>query len=113
MALSWAAKKETLPGGAPLLKGSDVPKGQSTIKVKVKAVREAPKNFQSPVILDIEELHGKAAMALNKTSCQALSDKYGDDLEKLVGKTLTFYVNMTNNPKTGKLTRSLTAVEPE
>lgn len=113
MTISWTAKKESLPGGAPLLKGSDVPKGAATIKVKVKAVREAPKSFSSPIILDIDELHGKSAMALNKTSCQALADKFGDDLEKLVGKSLTFYVVLQNNPKTGKMARSLTAIEPE
>lgn len=113
MSLSWNDKKASLPGGAPLLKGSDVPKNQQSIKIKVKAVREAPKNFQSPIILDIGEQFGKSAIALNKTSCQALADKYGDDLEKLAGKTLVFYVALQNNPKTGKMTRSLTAVEPE
>jgi hypothetical protein len=112
MALSWNDKKATLPGGAPLLKGSDVPKNVNSIKVKVTAVREAPKNFQSPIIIDIQEMYGKSAMALNKTSCQALADRYDDDLEKLVGKTVQFWIALQNNPKSGKLTRSLTAVEP-
>ena len=113
MTLSWNAKKESLPGGAPLLKGSDIPKGTTSIKVKVKAVREAPKNFSSPIIMDIEPLYEKSALALNKTSCQALADRYGDDLEGLVGKTIKLWIGMQNNPKTGKLGRSLTAVEPE
>lgn len=100
-------------GAPPLLKGSDLPKGAQSIKVKILAARIAPKNFNSPVVLDIEEQYGKSSIALNKTSARALAEKLGDDCEKWAGKTITLYVTMQNNPKTGKLTRSLTAVEPE
>lgn len=113
MTISWAKTRANLPGGAPLLKGSDVPKGTRSIKIKVTGVRTPPKGFGSPIILDIEEQFGKSAVGVNKTSCDYLAEKHGDDLEKLVGKTITLYVNMVNNPKTHKLVRSLSAVEPE
>jgi hypothetical protein len=124
MALSWSARKAKLPGGAPLLKGSDLPKSTSFIKVKIKAVRETPDGFGSPFVIDINNVttiekdsNGdfvvKSAVALNRSSCNWLADKYGDDFDDLVGKTIVLYVVQVTNPKTKKLVRSLTAVEPE
>lgn len=105
--ISARAAVEKAGGGEPLLHGSDVPKKQSQVQIQVTGVREAPEGFNSPIILDIKEVFGKKAWAVNKTNVKALAEQYGDDLEKLVGKKVMLTVAMVNNPKTNELTRSL------
>lgn len=111
MTLSASELLEKAGGGAPLLHGSDLPRGQTKVVIKVTGVREAPDGFNSPLILDIEEVYEKEAWAVNKTNLKAIAEKYGDDVEKLVGKRIPLHVALVNNPKTKKMTRSL-FVEP-
>lgn len=93
--------------GGALLHGSDVPKGTKAFKVTCTGVREAPPNFNAAIILDIKEVFGCNAMAINKTNLLALVEKFGDDLDKVKGKTFSVDVVSTNNPSTKKLTRGL------
>ena len=104
-------------GGPPMLHGSDLNKSETTCKIKVKELREAPKNFNSPAIIDLAEpVHEKEAFAVNITNLRALAELVGlpgDDAdfakiaEKVKGKTFTLYKSMVNNPKTNKMTFSL------
>ena len=114
--MGWKAKRESMPGGEPLLHGADLPKGMAKTKIKVTGVREAPKNFNSPYILDIEPIFGKKAWAVNKTNGDSLAVLYGDDWcegNGLVGKTITLHIALVNNPKENKMVRSLFVQPPE
>jgi hypothetical protein len=104
-------------GGPPMLHGSDLNRSENSVKIKVKELREAPKNFNSPAIIDLAEpVHEKVAFAVNITNLRALAELQGlssDDADfdviaaKVKGKTLTLYRSMVNNPKTNKMTNSL------
>jgi hypothetical protein len=106
-------------GGAStkMLHGSDLNKTESSVKIKVKELREAPRNFNSPAIIDLAEpIHEREAFAVNITNLRALAQLVGfkdDDAEfsaiaeKVKGKTFTLYRSMVNNPKTNKMTHSL------
>jgi hypothetical protein len=110
-------RKERGGGGPPMLHGSDLTKAEQSIKIKVKELREAPKNFNSPAILDLAEpVHEKQAFAVNITNLRALGELVGLDddsadfdaiASKVKGKTFTLYKSMVNNPKTNKMTFSL------
>lgn len=100
-----------------MLHGSDLNKSEQSIKIKVKEIREAPKNFNSPAIIDFSErVHNKEAFAVNITNLRALAEMYDLDPEKadfetiakkVRGQTLTLYKTMANNPKTNKMVYSL------
>lgn len=94
-------------GGAALLHGSDVA-NKREISIKVTDVRVAPDGFNSPIILDIVPVNGKAAWAVNKTNIKALAKAFAvDDLAKLKGKSIKLLVVPTRNPKSGEMTPSL------
>lgn len=88
-------------GSAPLLKGSDLTNREASITVFVIGAREAPDEWQSSLILDIEETHGKGAIALNKTNVGHLSEMIDDDYSRWPGYEVTFAKTKTRNPKTG------------
>jgi hypothetical protein len=104
-------------GGPPMLHGSDLNKSEMSVKIKIKELREAPKNFNSPAIIDLADaIHEKQAFAVNITNLRALAELVGltgDEAEfakvaeKVKGKTFTLYKSMVNNPKTNKMTFSL------
>lgn len=110
-------KSERGIGGPPMLRGQDVPKSVTKLKIKVKELREAPANFKSPAIIDLAEpVHEREAFAVNITNLRALASLVGLDPEqadfdilanKVKGKTFELYVSMTNNPNTKKMVRSL------
>lgn len=102
--------------GAKMLHGSDLGKNENSVKIKVKELREAPSNFNSPAILDLEDpIHNCEAFALNITNLKALAVLVGLDetadfdllAKKVVGKSFTLYKTLVNNPKTKKMTASL------
>ena len=100
-----------------MLHGSDLPKSATQVKIKVKELREAPKNFNSPAIIDLSEpIAEKLSFAVNITNLRALAELCGLDPEtadfesvaaKAKGKQFTLYKTMVNNPKTNKMTFSL------
>lgn len=104
-------------GGPPMLRGQDVPKNLSQIKIKVKEMREAPTSFKSPFIIDLASpVYEREAFAVNITNLRALAELSGQDPESadvdkitkwIEGKTLTLHLTMTNNPQTKKMVRSL------
>lgn len=104
-------------GGPPMLRGQDIPKTLSQIKIKVKEMRAAPDSFKSPFIIDlVDPVHGREAFAVNITNLRALAELSGQDPETadvdkvckwVAGKTLTLHASMTNNPSTKKMVRSL------
>jgi hypothetical protein len=98
---------------APLLHGSDVPKGKMSIKIKILGIRIPPKDFNAFFIADISEFAGKEAWAINRTNATHLSNLLGDDTDKWVNKAVTLWRVSVNNPKTNKPTWSLSAAEPE
>jgi hypothetical protein len=100
----------------PLLHGSDLPAKSSSVTIKVKDVREAPDNFASIAIIDLDgDVFGKGAWAVNKTNMRALIEKFGFDMDdefsfiasKLRGKKLTLSKVMVNDPKQKKMVPSL------
>ncbi len=110
-------KAERGIGGPPMLRGQDIPRSVTKLKIKVKELREAPANFKSPAIIDLAEpVHEREAFAVNITNLRALAELAGLDPEaadfdilagKVRGKSFNLHVTMTNNPQTKKMVRSL------
>lgn len=94
--------------GGQLLKGSDVPKAQNSVRVKIAKVRQSPNEFNAPFIVDFEkEVHNAVGWAVNKTNTKLLIELFGDNTDKWEGKTITLNIVNVQNPSTGKPTRSL------
>lgn len=118
-------RKERGGGGPPMLHGSDLARTEKSVKIKIKELREAPKNFNSPAIIDLAEpVHEKVAFAVNITNLRALAALNGfsgddDNIDfealanKVRGKTFTLHRTMVNNPKTNRMTHSLFFAEGE
>lgn len=94
-------------GGPALLKGSDIPKSAQRVTVFVNQVREAPEQWGSPLVADIDEVHGAKAIALNKTNVKHLVRLIGDDYDDWAGFEVTFEKVRVNNPTTGEMTTGL------
>lgn len=99
-----------------MLHGSDVPAKQNSVTIKIKELREAPKNFSGIAIIDLaEEVFTKKAWAVNKSNFRILMDKFGFDEEaefediarKVQGKKLTLSIVMVNDPTKNKFVRGL------
>jgi hypothetical protein len=109
-------RKEKGIGGPPILKGSDVPKGVRSVKIKIRELREGGRDFLSPAVIDFEKpVFEKEAMALNITNLRALARTLGwdddefDDIDfndladKAKGRVVTLDVVSVNNPKTKRM----------
>lgn len=102
-----------------MLHGQDIPHGVSQITIKILELREAPRNFNSPFILDLDEplpVAGRSSIAINITNLRSLATLCGLDpkictIEQIIqqsrGRTFPMYIGMTNNPKERKMVRSL------
>ncbi len=96
-----------------LLKGSDIPDGTANITIVIAEVRQAPDEFNAPVIIALKKpIYGKTAWAVNKTNLKMLIKLFGDSVEKLVGKKVKLVIIAVQNPQTGEMVRSL-AVSPK
>jgi hypothetical protein len=112
-------KSERGIGGPPMLHGSDLPQKVNSVTITVRELREAPANFNSPAIIDLAEpVYGKEAFAVNMTNLRRLAALVGfndpdtADFEEVRArvvkrKKFKLAVALVNNPKIGKLTRSL------
>jgi hypothetical protein len=90
--------------GAAILKASDLPPGTTSIIIEVVGVREAPKGWKSPSIVEFKKaIEGKTALTLNRTNHKAVMNKFGDDESSLIRKKLTFDVISSRNPQTGEM----------
>jgi len=96
--------------GGKLLKGSDIPKSKQNVVVFVNSVREAPEEWGSPLVMDIEEVYECTALALNKTNVKHLVTMIGDDYDEWAGYEVTFTKVRVTNPQTGQ---SVTGLEVE
>src|SRR5258705_11520619 len=64
-----------------LLKGSDIPDGTTTITIVIEEVRQAPDEFNAPVIVGFKKpISGKTAWAVNKTNLKMLIKLFGDSV---------------------------------
>jgi hypothetical protein len=96
-----------------LLKGSDIPEGTTTITIVIEDVRQAPDEFNAPVIVGFKKpISGKTAWAVNKTNLKLLIKLFGDSVEKLIGRKIKLVIITVQNPQTGEMVRSL-AVSPK
>jgi hypothetical protein len=112
-------KSERGIGGPPMLHGSDLPQKVNSVTITVRELREAPANFNSPAIIDLAEpVYGKEAFAVNMTNLRRLAALVGfndpdtADFQQvrervLKRKKFKLAIALVNNPKIGKLTRSL------
>jgi hypothetical protein len=99
----------------PLLKGSVLPRKQGMITLNVTGCREAPENFNSPVLMDFEPVTIEGveygAVPLNKTNTKVLLEHVGDvELEDIQGAAV-FQRVLVNNPQTKALTPGLQLIE--
>jgi len=97
-AMKTAAKRGGESG--KLLKGSDLGKSENSITVFVNQAREAPAGWGSPMVLDIAEIHGCTALALNKTNIKRIAELIDDDYENWAGHEITFSRVRVMNPQT-------------
>jgi hypothetical protein len=86
--------------GDNLLKGSDLAAKTTKIKVVCTDMREAPEEFRSALIMEIEPVYNKTEWALNKTNIKALVTLISDDYEKWIGWEIELAKSMVNNPQT-------------
>jgi hypothetical protein len=93
--------------GAALLKGSNLPKSKKSVTVFVNAVREAPDEWKSPLVMDIDPVYECGTIALNKTNVKLLVQMIGDDYEAWAGYEVTFAKVLVNNPQTHRMTAGL------
>lgn len=107
MSLKGMLEKKATGEGGVLLKGENVPKKTSRFSVKITGVRESPDNFTAPLIIDIDEIYGCTAWAVNKTNTKALIELFGDDEKKMIGKKLALEVVSMKNPSSNKVVPSL------
>lgn len=106
------AKRRGGGSGANLLHGSDLPEKQRSIEVRISGAREAPANFNSCLILDIEEvLDGRGAFPLNQTNTKTLSDMLGDNYDEWGGSLVTLTKVAQRNPQTGEQTWGLAVTD--
>lgn len=100
MASASKARASRSEGGR-LLKGSDVPKSKTAVTVAILGVREAPEEWTSPLIADIEETYECESVALNKTNVDKAIELMGDDYDEWNKYDATFKVVPQRNPKGG------------
>lgn len=93
------------------LKGSDLPQKMREVEVHIRECREAPKEFNSPLICDIVQIFGKTSFPLNKTNTRFLIEKLGDDYDQWAGHVLTLEKTLTRNPRTNQQAYGLAIVE--
>lgn len=97
-----------------LLTSSDIPAGTKTVTIVIAEIRESPKGFNAPAIIDFEKpIFGKSSWAVNKTNMKMLIKLYGDDETKLVGKKIKLEVIKVRNPQTGELVLSLAVADKQ
>lgn len=98
--------------GVPYLKGSDLPVGVNEVRVKVLQFMYIP-GQRSPLACQIEKVHGKEIMGINKTNIKQLMTLGFPDLSLVIGRTLVLGTYPVNNPTTGAMTKGLwiTSVE--
>jgi hypothetical protein len=95
-----AAESRSGGDGGVLLKGSHLKVKEASIDVVCTGVREGPKNFNSALILDIEETHGCVGFAMNKTNIRRMVELIDDDYDNWVGCTIQLDKVRTTNPQT-------------
>lgn len=73
-----------------LLSAKSLRKG--SISVHIKGAHEAPRNWNSGLILDFVMVDGYTACALNRTNLNILIESLGDNYDKWAGYTAEFAV---------------------
>lgn len=109
-----ATQTATARGGGAgdnLLKGSDLPAGTTKITIVCIDVREAPEEFSSPLIMEIEPVYDKTNWALNKTNIKALVTLIDDDYEKWAGHEIELTKHVGRNPQTKQEAWSLSVTK--
>jgi hypothetical protein len=91
-----------LKQGDNLLKGSDLTPKEHKVFITCVGVREAPKGFKSPLIMEIQEVHSKTDWAINQTNVGALIALIDDDYDKWPGWEIELSKYLTTNPQTKK-----------
>lgn len=113
-------KTERGIGGPPMLHGSDLPAKVNSVTIICKELREAPKQFNSPAIMDFEKpVYEKLSMAINLSNLRILAQLAGFSEEesdsadfeviarKAAKKKYTLIKVPVMNPKLNKVTPSL------
>lgn len=104
--------KNTTGEAGKLLHGSDVPEDVQTFEIEVSEFRDAPEDFNSPVIADLAHTVFDAdSFAVNKTNLRALVSHLGETLPDRCLVKLA--VIKTRNPKTREDVRSLRVVSAQ
>ena len=91
-----------------LLKGIDFYSASpkiTSLKVKVREVRDPGGDFSSPLVMDvepIEQLPGKTSLPLNRTNINKLVELLGDDYATWAGAAVVLERVLTRNPDGGQ-----------
>lgn len=94
------ARKDRASGeNGELLKGSSLGKAKECV-IYITGVREAPDEFRSPLIVEIEEQFGCTSWAPNATAIKALEEQIDDNYDKWIGYEVTLGTYPTTNPQT-------------
>lgn len=88
------------------LKGTDVPANETFARCKIVQFVKI-QGSRSPLVAQIEPVHGKNYLPLNKTNIKQLSAFVGKNLAAAIGRTVVMVVYPVNNPQSGQMTRGL------
>jgi hypothetical protein len=89
------------------LKGSDVPQGESQVRVRVQGFVKIA-GSRSPLVAQIEPTFGKSYLPLNKTNIKQIAAiTQNNDLRCIIGRILVLVVYPVPNPTTGQMARGL------
>ena len=104
-----SASKLLGPGGASLLRASDLPENQKQLVVAFKEVRLPPEGIRANLIAELskEPVPGRNCLPLNDTNIRALVELLGDDYSKWAGASVLLYKIPVRNPQTGQMTWGL------
>jgi len=101
-------QRRSVAGGRTFLKVSDLPRGTRNVQVEVRDIREAPRAFQSPLIVDIGVVYvggnpvqtEKTSLPINISNMSRMVECLGhDDLSAVHGMFLDLDIESVRNPQ--------------
>ena len=104
-----SASKLLGPGGASMLRASDLPENQKQLVVAFKEVKLPPEGIRAKLIAELskEPVPGRSCLPLNDTNIRALVSLLGDDYSKWEGANVLLYKVPVRNPQTNQMTWGL------
>lgn len=98
-------RRRSMSGDMTFLKISDLPYRCRVVTLECRALREAPRMFNSPLLLDIGKVYAdgelvkvdKTTFPVNITNTRKMGELMGDNLDKAPGMLFEFKIDRVKN----------------